>query len=130
MVYDRFTRKGENMVSVWRTHLDRNCESLQYQAKKRYYEIQRIGNVISSLNSLSGMNHAVAQLKAKKNELEEQQQKLLDMIQGLMKISWLYRTAENRIVEQGDACRVRYKYSFQLQEFTKYSGTEKLIRID
>lgn len=121
------------MVSVWRTHLEHSCESLQHQAKQRYYEIQRIENVISSLNSLSGMNHVVAQLKIKKNELEEQQKSLLDMIQGLMKISGLYRTAENRIIEQADGCRVRYKYSFHLQEFTKFSGEDlnkKLIRID
>lgn len=121
------------MVSVWRRHLDSSCESLQYQAKKRYYEIQRIEAVINTLNSLSGMHHAVAVLRTKKNELEEQQQQLVDMIQGLMKISILYRTAENRIIENGDACRVRYKYSFQLQEFRKYSNkdiNEKLIRID
>ena len=121
------------MVSVWRTHLERSCESLQHQAKKRYYEIQRIETVISSLNSLSGMNHVVTQLRAKKNELEEQQKSLLDMVQGLMKISRLYQIAENRIIEQADVCRVRYKYSFHLQEFTKFKGEDiekVLIRID
>ena len=121
------------MVSVWRTHLERSCESLQHQAKKRYYEIQRIETVISSLNSLSGMNHVVTQLRAKKNELEEQQKSLLDMVQGLMKISRLYQIAENRIIEQADVCRMRYKYSFHLQEFTKFKGEDiekVLIRID
>lgn len=112
------------MFSVWREQLDNSCASLQYQVKERYYEIQRVEDVINTLHSLSGMNHVITQLKVKKNELEEQQQKMLKMVHSLMEISSLYRTAENRILEQGDVCRVWYKYSAQFRGFINFSEAE------
>ena len=118
------------MFSVWRNQLDNSCESLQYQIKERYYEIQKIEDVISTLHSLSGMNHVATQLKVKKNELEEQQQKMQKMVHSLMEINRLYRTAENRILDQGDACRVWYKYSAQFHGFISISEEERDRTVD
>lgn len=112
------------MFRVWRNQLDNSCESLQYQIKERYYEIQKIEDVINTLHSLSGMNHVATQLKNKKNELEEQQQKMQKMVHSLMEINRLYGIAENRILEQGDACRVWYKYSVQFHGFTNFNKEE------
>lgn len=118
------------MFSVWRNQLDNSCESLQHQIKERYYEIQKVEDVINTLHSLSGMSHVTTQLKNKKNELEEQQQKMQKMVHSLMEISRLYRTAENRVLELGDACRVWYKYSVQFREFTKFDEGGTLADID
>lgn len=118
-------RKEEDMFSVFLTHLDSSCEKLQYLAGKRYSEIQEIEKVISELSSLSEMDKIISQLKIQKKELEEQQQDLLDMIQGLMKIRRCYSTAENRICENGEECRVRYKYLYRVERFSMFAGNSE-----
>ena len=110
------------MFSVFLTHLDNSCEKLQYLARKRYFEIQEIEKVINVLSSLSGMDKVIRQLHIKKRELEKQQQELLQMIQGLMKIRRCYSMAENRICENGEECRVRYQYSYRIEKFTMFTG--------
>ena len=110
------------MFSVFLTHLDNSCEKLQYLARKRYFEIQEIEKVINALSSLSGMDKVIRQLKIKKKGLEGQQQDLLQMIQGLMKIRRCYSTAENRICENGEECRIRYKYSYRIEKFSMFAG--------
>ena len=110
------------MFSVFVAHLDNSCEKLQYLARKRYFEIQEIEKVMNALSSLSGMDKVIQQLQVKKRELEEQQQELLQMIQGLMKIRRCYSTAENRICENGEECRVRYQYSYRIEKFSMFAG--------
>ena len=110
------------MFSVFLTHLDNSCEKVQYLARKRYFEIQEIEKVINVLSSLSGMDKVIRQLHIKKRELEKQQQELLQMIQGLMKIRRCYSMAENRICENGEECWIRYKYSYRIEKFTMFTG--------
>ena len=108
------------MFSVFIRQLDGNCDELQYLAKKRWYQIQRLEQVIGQLSSLSGMDHVIQQLKVKKEELEKQQQDLLDMIQALIKIRMHYSKAENDILENSEECRVRYKYSYGVERFSMF----------
>ena len=117
------------MFSVYIAHLNNSCEQLQNLVMGRYYEVQQLENIIHELNSLSGMENVVYRLRFIKNEVEQQQQSLLDMLQALMKIVSCYRMAENRICESGEGWRISYKYSYGMEKFNMFENIQGLTPI-
>lgn len=90
------------MFSVFLYQIAYACDNLQQVARKQNNEIMDIEEIIGALGSLSGMDDVIGSLNGKKRDLEQQQQSLLSMLQGLRKIENCYRKAEERICDRGE----------------------------
>ena len=82
------------------------CDNIQQIADRQNNKILEIDEVIAGLGSLSGMEAVIGNLNGKKTELEQQQQSLLSMLQGLRKIMTDYKETELRIYDNGECSRV------------------------
>ena len=108
------------MFSVLLAQLDDSCHRLYSIITKHNFEIHRLDMLIGKLNSLSGMNSIIRQLKIEKEKMERQRQVMLEMLRGLEKIRECYRMAERRILENGEGSRIKYVYAYRLENFSMF----------
>lgn len=108
------------MFSVFLAQLDDSCQRLYRIVLKLNFDIQRIERVMHELNSLSGMDIAIRQLRIEKERLERQTQSTMQMLRGLEKVRMSYSMAERRILENGEGSRVRVVYGYSLESFSVF----------
>lgn len=102
------------MFRVFLNQLAYCCEELEQTAVRQRNEIQNIDDIIRTLHSLSGMEHVIGVLRKKREELRQQQQEMLNMLQGLEKIRLCYLKTEQRITENCEDYRYFKKYAYEV----------------
>lgn len=90
------------MVSIDLVQMANSSSSMQQVVKHWDTHIQEIESVIAGISEFSGMEDIIYCLKKEKSEIEDQEQKMIQMFQAADKIRTLYDGNEKNLVNNVD----------------------------
>ena len=90
------------MFEVYIEALLYNIDHLQQMSRKLKAEISRMDDVFRTLRGLSGMDGVLSRLRKDREKMDEEEKKIIMMLQALDKILMAYNTAESKIYDNAE----------------------------
>lgn len=120
------------MVKILTDHVAKACEEMTAQARRRQNEIDAAEDVIRSLQGLSGMDGILRQLRKETEDLKEEQRKLLDMLQALIRIQEYYVKADKQVCDYAEGNVIRHSFPgitlMNLQNYVSQQVIKNVIK--
>lgn len=83
-------------------------EQISDCASKQLNSIDSVNHIISQLSGMTGMDEVIPYIQAKRNDLEEEQRKLVNLAQGLERVCYRYSARETENCDEAQGVHIYY----------------------